>query len=286
MNHEQPKDVLGEWRESALYWEKHAETIREMFAPITSALIEQARISDGVSALDLAGGTGEPSLTMAEAVGATGAVICTDAVLEMIATARRLATARGLTAVEFCQCLGDSLPFARDSFDAVVCRLGVMFFPDASRALGEMMRVVKPRGRVSLAVWGGREFNPFFRVVTDIMSRHIESPPDDENAPGAFRFAEPGKLARLLGDAGAIDVNELRLGFRIQSRLPHSEFWELRSEMSDTLRQQLAMLNPEQTTRLTTEIEEAAREFFPDGRMNFPAQVLIATGQKPRFARP
>lgn len=282
MSQEHTRDVLGEWRESAPYWEKHADTIRRMFAPITGGLIERAGIGDGLSALDVAAGTGEPSLTMAEAIGAKGAVICTDAVQEMLAAARRTATARGLTRIEFCQCVADSLPFALDSFDAVVCRLGAMFFPDPVEALSEMMRVVKPRGRLSLAVWGGPEFNPFFSIVTEVMSRYIESPSDDEDAPGAFRFAESGKLARLLGEAGAIHINESPLSFRIQSPLSPAEFWEMRSEMSDTLRQKLAMLSPEQIIHLSAEIKEAAREFFPDGRMSFPAQVLIVTGEKSR----
>lgn len=282
MNQEQDKDVLGEWRESAPYWEKHADTIREMFAPITSALIEQACIGDGGAALDVAGGAGEPSLTIAGAVGARGTIICTDAVLEMTASARRAAIAGGLARVEFCQCLADSLPFADDSFDAVVCRLGAMFFPDPSAALREMMRVVKARGRVSLAVWGSRESNPFFHIVTDIMSRYVESPPDDEDAPGAFRFAEPRKLARLLDEAGATHISESLLSFRIQAALSLAEFWQVRSEMSDTLRQKLAMLNQEQITRVSAEIKEAAREFFPNDRMDFPAQVLIVTGEKPR----
>jgi ubiquinone/menaquinone biosynthesis C-methylase UbiE len=281
MNPEDHKDVLGEWRESAPYWEKHADTIKEMFAPITSALIEQAGIGDGIFALDVAGGTGEPSLTMAEAIGATGTIICTDAVFEMIASARRAAIASLLTRIEFCQCLADSLPFAPDSFDALVCRLGAMFFPDTGEALREMMRVLKPRGRVSFAVWDSREFNPFFRIVTDIMSRYIESPPDDEDAPGAFRFAGRGKLARLLEEAGAIHISESPLSFRIQSPLSPEEFWKVRSEMSDTLRQKLALLDAEQITRVSMEIKEAAREFFPDNRMNFPAQVLIVTGEKP-----
>ncbi|HEX8090166.1 MAG TPA: class I SAM-dependent methyltransferase [Blastocatellia bacterium] len=253
-----------------------------MFAPVTDGLIERAGIGDGLSALDVAAGTGEPSLTIAEAIGAKGTVICTDAVLEMMAAARRAATARGRTRIEFCQCLADSLPFAHDSFDAVVCRLGAMFFPDPVAALREMMRVVKPRGRVSLAVWGSPESNPFFSIVTRVLARYIEPAPDDGDAPGAFRFAEAGKLARLLVEAGGVHINELRLSFRIKSRLSLAEFWEVRSEMSDTLRQKLAMLDPEQTIHLSAEIKEAVREFFPEGCMSFPAQVLIVTAERSR----
>src|SRR5439155_6065605 len=107
----QTAEVLREWRESAFYWQKHADTIRTMFGPITQALIEDADIIEGDAVLDVAGGAGEPSLTIAETVGPTGSVTCTDAAPEMVAAAESEAQRRGLTNVAFRQCAADSLPF-------------------------------------------------------------------------------------------------------------------------------------------------------------------------------
>lgn len=121
--------MLREWRELAPYWERHAQAIREKFAPLTNALINDADILKGHSVLDVAGGPGEPSLTIAETVGPTGSVVCTDAVAEMVHAAEREAHRRGLTNVSFRQCAADSLPFGNDSLDVVVSRLGTMFFP-------------------------------------------------------------------------------------------------------------------------------------------------------------
>jgi len=81
-------DTLQQWRETASYWTRYHDTIRTMFVPLTRALIEQARIGPGQSVLDVAGGAGEPSLTIAEAVGPRGSVMCTDAIPEMVAAAR------------------------------------------------------------------------------------------------------------------------------------------------------------------------------------------------------
>src|SRR2546423_839362 len=134
----------GEWRESAPYWKRHAPTIRAMFAPLTRALIEEAGIREGQSVLDVAGGPGEPALTIAETVGPSGSVACTDAVAEMVRAAEGEARRRGLTNVKFRQCTADSLPFDSDSFDAAVCRFGAMFFPDPLVALREMLRVTRP----------------------------------------------------------------------------------------------------------------------------------------------
>jgi len=190
--------VLQEWTESAPFWEKYSATLRKIFEPVTLALIEDAGIATGQSVLDVAGGPGEPSLTIAERVGPTGSVMCTDAVAEMVEAAEREADRRGITNVSFRQCMADALPFDDDSFDVVISRLGVMFFPDPSAALREMSRVTKPGGAVALAVWDESEHNPFLHVVTEVMSRYVETPPADPDALGAFRFAEPGKLASIL----------------------------------------------------------------------------------------
>ena len=129
------KDVLREWRESAPYWAKHADIVRSMFAPITDALIEAGRIREGQDVLDVAGGAGEPSITLSSVVGVSGSVLLTDAVAEMVVTARSEARHRGRTNIKFSQCLAESLPFPTDTFDAVVCRLGVMLFPDPAAAI-------------------------------------------------------------------------------------------------------------------------------------------------------
>ncbi len=278
---ENNRDVLREWRESAPYWAKHAEVVRSMFAPITRALIEGGRISECQAVLDVAGGAGEPSISLSSIVGDSGSVIFTDAVAEMITTARAEARNRGLTNIEFSQCIAESVPFLSETFDAVVCRLGVMLFPDPVAAIHEALRVVKSKGSVSYAVWSTRESNPFFHVVMDVVSRYIESAPDDPNAPGAFRFAERGKLARLLGDAGAIDVTERLLEFDLDAALTPAEFWALRVELSDTLRAKVAELSRDQLLRVEQEVAEAGKRFFVSGQMKFPGQVLIITGVKP-----
>jgi ubiquinone/menaquinone biosynthesis C-methylase UbiE len=272
--------VLREWRESAAYWKKHIGTIRTMFSPVTQALIDDAGLIEGDAVLDVAGGSGEPSLTIAETVGPTGSVTCTDAVAEMVVAAQSEARRRGLTNVVFRQCAADSLPFENNSFDAVVSRLGVMFFPDLLAALREMLRVTKREGAISLAVWGKSELNPFSYAITDVVARYFEATPSDPNVPGAFRFAEPGALARILTDAGAIDVKERMLKFHIAAPISPKQFWEMRSETSGTLREKLATLSPAQADLIAQEAQEAVREFFPNDEMSFPAQMIIVTGTR------
>jgi len=273
--------VLNEWRESAKHWAKHSATIRTMFAPLTQALIEHAGIHEGQSVLDVAGGPGEPSLTIAGVVGPTGSVTCTDAVPEMVETAQSEARRRGVENIQFQVCSADSLPFPNDSFDAVVSRLGVMFFPDSVAAMREMLRVTKPGGSLAFAVWHKSDLNPFCYLVSRVMDQHVEQPATDPDAPGAFRFAEPGKLASVMTRAGVVDVVERVIKFDIAAPISPLEFWAMRSQTSDTLRIKLSKLPPEEQAEVSREVEQAVREFFPDNQMKFPAQMIVVSGKTP-----
>ena len=282
----QASEVLREWRESACYWQKHAATIRTMFGPVTEALIQDAGIIEGDAVLDVAGGAGEPSLTIAGVVIPTGLVTCTDAAPEMVAAAESEGQRRGLTNVAFRQCEADSLPFDDNSFDSVICRLGAMFFPDPLAALREMLRVTKREGAIALAVWDKSQLNPFAYLITDVLARHFGAgAPADPNAPGAFRFAETGALAQLLTSAGALQVRERALKFDIAAPISAKQFWEMRSETSGTLREKLASLLPDQAALIAQEAQEAVREFFPNDQMRFPAQMIIVSGKKGKQVR-
>jgi SAM-dependent methyltransferase len=277
----QANDILRQWQETAKHWTRYSDTIREMFMPLTEALMKSARIAEGQSVLDVAGGAGEPSLTIAERVGPTGSVTCTDAIAEMVEAARRAATSRGITNVQFQQCTAESLPFTDESFDVVVSRLGVMLFPDPLAAFVEMLRVLKPGGTIALIVWHKNELNPFCHIVSDVVSRHVPTPPADPDGPGAFRFAAPGKLANMLTEAGAANVAEEILHFNIHAPISPEQFWTMRSETSDTLRVKLAALPEPEKLQVAQEVQHEVGQFFPNNQMNFPALMIMVTGKKP-----
>ena len=274
----QTSDTLREWRESAPYWAEYHETIRLMFAPLTRGLIDDAAIIPGQSVLDVAGGPGEPSLTIAELVSPAGSVTCTDAVGEMVTAAETEARQRGLTNIRFRQCIAEALPFDDESFDVTVSRLGAMFFP--KEAFGEIVRVTKAGGAIAFAVWDKSEVNPFSYVVTNIMARHVETPPADLNAIGAFRFAEPGKLAGLLRDTGAVDVRERVFKFDIAAPISPPEFWAMRSRTSESLRTKLTTLSEQERSQIANEVAASVKEFFPNNEMSFPAQMRIVSAKK------
>jgi ubiquinone/menaquinone biosynthesis C-methylase UbiE len=278
---EEQRANVEAWSESAPYWERHAAVIRAMFEPLSDALIEDAALEPGKSALDVAAGTGEPALRIAEICGPSTRVACTDVVAEMVAAAKREAARRELRNVTFTQCAADALPFRSHQFDAAVCRLGVRFFHDAIASIGDMLRVLRPDGRVAFAVWHESKCNPFFNATLDVVAHHVQLSSMPPDARGAFRYAAPGKLAGLLARAGATAVSERVLDFRIEAPVGIADFWPLRVDMSEALRGLMPGLPIGTMRRIREEVERAIRPWFPGDRMSFPARAIIVSAGKP-----
>jgi ubiquinone/menaquinone biosynthesis C-methylase UbiE len=276
------REVISVWRNSAPFWEKHREVIRQMFAPVTQALIEDGLIGRGHTVLDIATGPGEPALTIARLVGPEGKVFGIDPVPEMVEAARRGTDHLGFGNVQFDVGSAESLPFPTDTFDAVVSRFGVMFFPSPVDAVREMLRVLKPGRKLALAVWHFAERNPFHYALWRVIERYIDSPRPAPDAPDAFRFATPGKLRDVLTEAGAIGQSERLLQFTVQAQISVEDFWTLRCEMSEKLRGKIAMLSKERLTEVKRQPLEALRGYSTDRGMSFPAEVLIVSGTKSR----
>jgi ubiquinone/menaquinone biosynthesis C-methylase UbiE len=278
---QQENDTVRQWSRNAPYWDKYRETIRGMFAPVTRALIADAQIETGHSVLDIATGPGEPALSVAEVVGAGGRVFGIDPASEMIAAARRAASREGKSNVQFEIAFADRLPFRAAEFDAVVSRFGVMFFPSPVDGVREMLRVLKPRHRLAFAVWHFGERNPFHYVLARVIDRYVPPEPVPPDSLEAFRFAAPGKLVNVLNEAGAAEVRERILQFRIEAPGSVDDFWTLRSEMSDKLRAKLGLLSDEQFAAIRSEVSQDLRPYSTEHGISFPAEVVIVSGIKP-----
>jgi ubiquinone/menaquinone biosynthesis C-methylase UbiE len=274
------QEVLNAWRNSAPFWEKHREIIRQMFAPLTQALVEEAQIASGHSVLDVATGPGEPALAIAAVVGPEGRVAGIDPAPEMVNAARRAADHLGIKNAKFEVASADHLPFASDNFDAVVSRFGVMFFPSPVDGVREMLRVLKPGRTLALAAWHSADKNPFHYVLSRVMDRFVDAPPAAPDAPDAFRFASPGKLRDVLAQAGVTAPAERLLQFKIEAPLSAEDFWAARSEMSEKLREKLATLSKKQASAVKRQMLEALHTYSTEGGISFPAEVLLVSGSK------
>lgn len=251
-----------------------------MFAPVAQALIEDAQIGVGQTVLDVATGPGEPALTVAARLGPEGKIFGVDPIPEMTAGARRTAERLALKNAKFEVGFADALPFPNEIFDAAISRFGVMFFPSPVDGIREMLRVMKPEGRLALAVWSSAERNPFFYVLANVIDRFVEPAPPEPDAPDAFRFASPGKLLALFSQAGVAAPTERVLKFKIEAPVSAEEFWTLRCEISESIPRKLAALSPQQNAEVKRLAIEAFREYSTDRGISFYSEVLILSGAK------
>jgi len=281
------QDVINQWSSAAKFWEKHRAVVKQMFSPVTDALVEDAQIASRHAAsslgrvLDIATGPGDPALSVAPLLGPEGRVFGVDPIPEMVAAARRAANDFGFSNAQFEIAFADHLPFPADTFDAIISRFGAMFFPSPVDAVREMLRVLKPGRKLALAVWHSADTNPFFNTVSQVIDRYVESPAPGPDAPDAFRFATPGVLRDVLVESGVMAPRERLLQFHIQAPVSAEEFWTLRCELSEKMREKIGRLSSEQLTEVKRQVLEAFQPYCTASGMTFPAQVLIISGTKP-----
>jgi SAM-dependent methyltransferase len=265
----------GLWNSVAEAWEEHAEYADERGAPVTAALLSLARLVPGERALELASGAGGVGIAAAGLVGPAGEVVVSDVAPEMTAIAQRRVAALGLENVRTRDLDLESIDEPDESFDAVLCREGLMLVPDPARGAAEIRRVLRPRGRVAVAVWGPRERNPWLGIVFDIVSEALGEPVPPAGVPGPFSLDDAERLACVLAGAGltAIEVQEVDVPYRAATL---EEWWTRTSALAGPLAQRLAAL-PAPARRALLERAAAAVEPYrtPEG-IELPGVSLVA----------
>jgi len=270
--------IRQEWLDAAPLWKKWYSKLAQQSRAATELVLQNAQLAPGLRVLDIASGSGEPSLSIAEAVGPTGRVIATDLVPEMLASAQENSVARGLQNMEFHQADSEYLPFEDGEFDRVTCRFGIMFFPDIHRAFAEHLRVLKPGGRFSYVAWGPGEENPMFAVMVGPFQKRVTMPTPPPDSPHIFRFADEAKLASVLASAGFHDVQTAKHTVRWPWPGTAEEAWESTREIAAPFQKMIAALPPELTDEVHNEVLEGIRRYGDGAQINFPASLVSATG--------
>lgn len=201
--------VRQEWTNSTTInaWDKWSEKQAIHCQPLTDALIKHAHLSDGLSVLDLASGVGEPSFSIAKKVAPKGVVTATDLSAGMLKVAEKNAERSNLNNITFQVADAHHLPFADNSFDRVVSRLGLMYFWDIKTAIREIYRVLKPGGRASFVVWGADEKNEYFGTILQPFMQRKEMPLLPDDAPSPTRFGNVSALTYTFEQAGFREVS-------------------------------------------------------------------------------
>jgi SAM-dependent methyltransferase len=268
-----------QWQSAAEAWDRWTPALQSWLGPATEIMLDLARIGPGDRVLDVAAGTGEPAITAARRVGPTGSVLATDISSNVLAYARRAAAAQGVTNVETRVMDGEHLELPDESFDAALSRVGLIYFPDRQRALGEIRRVLAPGGRIAAMVYSTAEKNPFFSIPIDIIRRRAQLPPPAPGQPGPFSLGEAGVLENAFREAGfeKIAIRTVAAPLRMAST---TEYVRFADEAFGALHQMLAGVTEAERESAWDEITRELRQYEgPEGFVG-PCEMIIGVGVK------
>jgi len=271
--------VRSEWMdpETAASWRKwHDKSVR-LWEDLTEALFVVAKLAPGQRVLDLASGTGDPALTIAQKVAPGGHVVITDISPQMTDIARENAAKSGIKNVSFDVVDAHTLPYPDASFDRITCRLGVMFFWDCGKALGELRRVLKPGGVAAFIAWGPVEQNEYARTSLGPFKKRSPMPTMAPGTPHPYRFQTPGSLSAELKAAGFQQVLEETRMIRLRWPGPPAELWQRQYEISAPSRPYFNSFTPEVRNEAVKEVVEGFSKFYNGTEVVTRAPIVIAS---------
>ena len=203
------------WNKSSAGWKKWDDINMKFLQPVSEEMIRMLNLEDDDIVLDVATGTGEPAITIASILK-NGKVIATDLSEKMLAVAEENARERGIKNFEIICCDVSALPFLNDTFTAITCRFGFNLFPDMNIALSEMIRVLKPGGRIVASVWNTPEKNPWVSTSMQTMITMLQLTPPAPGAPGIYRCSQPGLMTALFANAGLKNIQQKEVEGKLQ----------------------------------------------------------------------
>src|SRR5262245_43546646 len=196
----------AQWQDAAEAWHRWAPVLEDWLGPATQRMLDAAGVREGSRVLDVAAGAGGQSLAAARRVGPTGHVVATDISPAILAYARQAALEADLPTISTRVLDGENLNVDPGSFDAVISRVGLIYFPDQQAALAGMRAALRPGGRLSAVVYSTAEHNGFFAIPVGIIRRRAQLPPPAPGLPGPFSLGSPGVAEQAFVAAGFRDV--------------------------------------------------------------------------------
>lgn len=268
---------LAGWEAAAPGWTRRQETIRALGAPVSAWMLDALALQPGQRVLELAAGLGETGMLAAELVAPMGGVIVSDQADGMLDGARARALELGLSNIEF-QVIGAEwidLPLA--SVDAVLCRWGYMLLADPPAAFAETRRVLRPGGRVALAVWDSVQHNPWALLPTiELLERGLTSPPA-EGTPGPFALGDPERVRELLQQAGFADIDVQTLEVE-QRHASFDAFWETTLDIARLFHDAVLSRPESEIAEIRSGLAARLEPFTePDGMLAIPGRTLVAS---------
>lgn len=268
-----------QWQMAARAWNDWGPFLRAWLGPATETMLDMARIGPGSRVLDVAAGAGDQTLQVAERVGPQGHVLATDIASNILAFAAQNARNAGHTNVRTAVMDGESIDVPEGTFDAVISRVGLIYFPDQQKALAGMKRALKPGGRIAAVVYATAESNGFFSIPVSVIRRRAKLPPPQPGQPGPFSLGGPGVLEEAFRAAGFREVESRLVAAPVKLRSA-AECVRFEQESFGALHQMLGGLDAAGREAAWREIEAELRAFEGPSGFAGPCELLVAVGTR------
>jgi len=272
--------TLQQWNTAAEAWHRWGPLLNRWLGPATETMLDMCDVKNGSRVLDVAAGAGEQTLAVAKRIGNTGQVLATDISPEILQFAATSAKLSGFDNVQTQVTDGEDLAeLTTGPFDAVISRVGLIYFPDQQKALAGMKQQLRSGGKVAAMVYSSAEMNTFFSIPVSIIRRRARLPAPLPGQPGPFSLGSDGKLADVFKQAGFkdIEVKTIAAPVRVSSA---AECLQFEQESFGALHQMLSGLPDNEQDEAWREIEEALLQYESDGQFEGPCEMLVAVGTK------
>jgi len=250
----------------------------DFLKPMGDEIVSLLNLQEKDLVLDVAGGTGEPGLTIASIIK-KGRVVINDLAENMLEIARENAHRRGLNNVESVACDVSELPYAPDTFNSISCRFGFMFFPDMLMAAKEMRRVLKPGGRIATAVWNMPQKNFWITAFSEAIAKYMEMPAPLPDAPGLFRCAQEGVMVQLFEKAGLKNITVREVASRLNCQSA-DDYWNVMTEIAAPVVDALARTDQATYSRIRNEVFTTINNRFAGAGLQIDASAIVICGEK------
>ncbi len=270
------RSSLQGWEDAASAWVRRSDVLRQVGEPVSQWMVAEIDPQPGQRVLELAAGLGETGMRAAELVAPIGGVVVSDQAEGMLAGARERAVQLGLSNLEFQVLNAEWIDLPLASVDAVLCRWGYMLMADPATALSETRRVLRPGGRLALAVWDSLAHNPWALLPgRELLERGLAKP--GAGGPGPFALGDRERVAELLAAAGFADIRVEALDLS-RHHDSYEELWESTLDLSPAFHDAV-LSRPEAEI---AEIRSSLRERFApylaaDGTVELPGRTLVAS---------